>query len=300
MTDMNSQVSVQHHECVQHPHRTVEDREIVLSASHVSFSYEKKQILHDVTLEVPQGVCMCLMGINGCGKSTFLDCILGENKISQGDILIKGHSLRTLKPKELASLVSYVPQMHKRSFPYPVEHVVMMGRTVHMGSRFAPDSDDEEIVDEALHACGIAHLKGRPHTSLSGGEIQMVMLARALAQQTPIVLMDEPTAHLDFKNELLFLETVERLVAEQGVTVLMATHSPNQAFHLANGGVSTQVAVLNRGEIALCGSPREVLTEEMLRTIYDVDARLFECEGRTPQERMIRQIIPMHTLTKED
>jgi iron complex transport system ATP-binding protein len=125
----------------------------------------------------------------------------------------------------------------------------------------------------------------------------MVMLARALAQDTGIILMDEPTAHLDFKNELLFLETVERLVKKRGVTVLMATHGPNQAFHLANAGVSTKVALMDEGVICKQGSPRTVLTEEALRAVFGIEAFLLERGADDKSNgRLVRQIVPQRTV----
>ncbi len=274
-------------------------REVILRASDVCFSYETKDVLKGISLEVQKGTCMCLMGVNGCGKSTFLDCILAEHKITHGDIEINGKTASLLKPSQLARLVSYVPQVHEKSFPYLVDHVVLMGRNVHMGASAVPTDEDEEIVNRCLNQCGIAHLAKRPYTSLSGGEMQMVMLARALAQDAPMVLMDEPTAHLDFKNELVFLETVERLVVKDGVTVLMATHAPNQVFHLANAGVSTRVAVMQNGSIVSCGAPREVLTEDLLASVFGVRARLLECCDHPGVERPIRQIVPLKTIRND-
>ena len=272
--------------------------EPMLEVRGLSFSYGEQPVLSGIDLQVARGTCTCLMGVNGCGKSTLIDCVLGENRPAAGQVCIDGVPTAQLRPRELARLASYVPQVHERSFPYTVEQIVSMGLTAAAGGWAAPDVDGLARVDEALDGCGIAHLSQRPYTSLSGGQMQMALLARALVQDAPLVLMDEPTAHLDFRNELVFLETVERLVLQRGVTVLMATHAPNQAFHLAASGVSTRVAVMDGGRVACEGSPREVLDEEVLARVFGIEARLIQAEPRVAGERLLRQIVPVRTIAR--
>lgn len=266
----------------------------VLSARGVAFSWGAHAVLDDFSLDVERGSVMCLMGMNGCGKSTFLDCVLGENKPQAGRIDIMGHDVSALRPAERARLIAYVPQMHERTFPYSVRHIVLMGRTVHQGGFGSVDDDDRRRVDEALRACGIAHLSDRVCTALSGGEMQMVLLARALVQDTPVIVLDEPTAHLDFRNELRFLETIERLVADSGVTVLMATHSPNQAFHLAAAGLDVRVAVMDGGRIARCGQPEETLTPDALLRHFGVRAAVATMTIHESGS-VLRQVVPLGT-----
>lgn len=258
-------------------------------------------VLCGVSLDVEAGTCMCLMGANGCGKSTLLDCILGTNKPRAGEILIQGEPAESFSPAQLALKLSYVPQVHERSFPYLVEQVVEMGRTAHLGMFGAIGEDDVFAAQNAMDLCGIRHLAKRPYTKLSGGEMQMVMLARALAQGASIVIMDEPTAHLDFRNEVLFLETVERLVRDSGMTVLMATHAPNQAFHLERAGISVFVALMDGGRIVCADSPQNALTEDALRDVFGVSAVLLDGRpnGALDDEmRSIRQIAPIRTVDK--
>lgn len=248
----------------------------LVSVQDVWFGYQaERDILRGVSLEVKAGSCLCLMGANGCGKSTLLDCLLGEHAIAQGEIEIQGRALAGLSSRELARLAAYVPQIHERSFPYDVHHIVMMGRTPYLGLTGVPNGEDERRVDEALSACGIAHLEDRPCTALSGGEMQMALLARALVQETSLVVMDEPTVHLDMRNELVFLEAVERLVADEGATVLMATHAPNQSFLLEAHGIPVEVAVMEDGAIAAQGRPHEVLTEGVLQRAFGVEAQVW-------------------------
>ena len=272
----------------------------LLELCDVHFGYDAhREVLSGVSLELARGECLCLMGPNGCGKSTLIDCILGENKPSAGTIALDGRDALGLSAIERARLISYVPQVHDRTFPYTVEHVVLMGRTARAGMFAGPGTDaDRELVAKALAACGIAELAEKPYTSLSGGEMQMVMLARALVQDAPLMVMDEPTAHLDFRNELLFLETLEGLVRERGVTVLMATHAPNQAFHLEAADVPTRVALMGGGRVESSGRPHEVLTEQALLQVFGVEGRLVELDLANG-ESVVRQVVPLRTSERE-
>ena len=272
----------------------VRRRTPILAANDVHFSWDEHVVLDGFSLAVERGQIVCLMGVNGCGKSTFLDCVLGENRPESGSIFIDGRNAIDLRARDRARLVSYVPQMHERMFPYTVEHMVSMGRTAYQDAFSALDDEDRARVDEALAACGIAHLRERPCTALSGGEMQMTLLARALVQDAPLIVLDEPTAHLDFRNELIFLETIERLVAHKGTSVLMATHSPNQAFHLSAAGLDVHVALMERGTAACQGPPDRVLTPQVVRRCFGVEARVVRVgdEG----ESSMRQIVPLATV----
>lgn len=276
----------------------------MLRAHDVRFSWGDHRVLQDFSLEIKRGSVVCLMGVNGCGKSTFLDCILGENKPSAGTIEIDGINAVDMRACERARLLSYVPQLHERAFPYTVEHMVLMGRTVHKRGFSAMREKDYSLALDAMKMCGIDRLRERPCTALSGGEMQMVLLARALVQNAPFIVLDEPTAHLDFRNELVFLETVERMTLERGATILMATHSPNQAFHLAAAGLDVQVALMSRGCVAQAGTPQDVLTSESLRHYFGIVAGIAETnfpeeDTNTAQTHSlcpIRQIVPLYTL----
>ena len=277
---------------------------LMLGARDVVYSWGAEPVLRGFSLDVREGQVVCLMGANGCGKSTFLDCVLGENRPSSGTIEVSGRDAASLRPPERARLVSYVPQIHERTFPYPVEHLVLMGRTAHQNGFGSVDDSDRRLAADALRACGIGHLAERPCTALSGGEMQMVLLARALVQQAPLIILDEPTAHLDFKNELVFLETVERLVADGGTSVLMATHSPNQAFHLEAAGLEVRVALMAHGRVAAFGPPGAVLTPEALREHFGIEACVMEADagGSLPAGgacRALRQIVPLRTVGSE-
>lgn len=261
----------------------------VLKITDAAFSYGEQPIFHGISLETRPGEIFCLMGRNGCGKSTLLDCILGIHPLNAGDIQISDKSVNTYKPAELAREMSYLPQSHEHSFPYKVLQVVLMGRTAYMGRFGSPTREDKAIVKNLLKKIGIAHLSDRPYTQLSGGELQMVMLARALAQEAPLILMDEPTAHLDYYNELLFLETIASLVEDGRQTIFMATHAPNQAFYLENRGIPVRVGLMQGGQLVATGPPAKILTSENLGQVYSIEARILDSEGT-------RQVLPVSTL----
>lgn len=254
-------------------------------------------IFEHVHLQVDKGTVCCLLGANGCGKSTLIDCVLGFHPLMKGDIWIDGKTLTEYKPKELAREIAYLPQTHQQSFPYTVREIVLMGRTPHLGTFSGPGSSEAQLTEQVLRQVGAFHLADRPYTQISGGEMQLVMLARALVQQTPIMVMDEPTANLDYRNELLFLETMARLVEEAGVCVLSATHSPNQAFYLQEKGVRVLVAAMYDGTISAVGTPDEALTEETIRKTYGIDAIITEYIDEYVGRK--RQISPVRVIGGE-
>ena len=265
--------------------------EPVIQVRDAAFSYGGPVIFEHVDLDIYPGQVCCLMGVNGCGKTTLIDCILGVHICTSGQILVGGKRVTDLKAAELAREIAYVPQVHDRSFPYLVKDIVLMGRTAHQKGLTAPGANDRRKCEEALERCGIAHLADRPYTQISGGEMQMVLLTRALVQETPVIVMDEPTAHLDYKNEQLFLETVADLVKQRSLGVLIATHSPNQAFAFENTGADTRVALMHDGGIAMLDLPSEVLNETTLVDVYGMEVRIADID--LGEDGHARQIVPI-------
>jgi iron complex transport system ATP-binding protein len=244
-----------------------------------SFSYGEQEIFGGIGFSVGPGEVFCLLGPNGCGKTTLLDCILGLHHLHSGSILIGGRDAESYRPGKIARQIAYVPQRHEPTFPYTVREIVTMGRAAYLGLFESPSQADRRIADEALDHIGIAHLRNRPYTQLSGGETQMVMIARTLAQQTPVVILDEPTAHLDFRYELVIMEVIAGLVKEKGLSIIMATHSPNHAFHFQDNGIRTSVALLHNGVFFAKGSPESVLNEDSLKSLYGVKARVISLDA---------------------
>lgn len=252
---------------------------MMVQVEHLDFSYDGKPALEDVSFSVPQGTALCIMGPNGSGKSTLLDCILGLHTPDSGQILLDGKDLRSMDRRQIARHAAYVPQNHAVAFPYTVREAVLMGRTAYLSPFGSPPKEDYARCDEALEQVGILDLADRPYNTISGGELRLVLLARALCQDSPVILMDEPTAHLDYRNELLFLDSVSALCRENGVTVLLATHSPQQAFYLEGSGTEIRAMFLQSGQVAAWGSPTECITSELLHRVYGIDAKILESDG---------------------
>lgn len=251
-------------------------------------------LFRSLSLAVDRGEILCLMGPNGCGKSTLLNTVLGLQRPLAGRVLLEGRDVNDCSRREIARTLALVPQRHQPMFPYTVRQVVLMGRTAHLSLFSGPTAADEAVCSAALEQVGLLHLAEQPYHQLSGGELQLVLLARAVGQQAPLLLLDEPTAHLDLRNELLFLETVSRLVEERHIGVLMATHDPDHAFYLEEEGLTVTAALIAKGGLFAAGPPGETLTPPTLAQVYGVEAAVLE--GRVPGQPTLRRIAPRHIL----
>ncbi|HEY2422435.1 MAG TPA: ABC transporter ATP-binding protein [Neobacillus sp.] len=267
----------------------------VLKVDNLSFNYERNKIFHQISFEITTGGIFCLFGPNGCGKSTLIECILGSLKPTEGSILLNNQSIRKIKPVELAKYIGYVPQSHTKNFPYKVIDIVIMGRAAYTGTFSSPSTEDIAIAESALETLGLTHLKDKPYTQLSGGQTQLVMLARALTQETPIILMDEPTAHLDFRHELIILETIVKLIKEKNISIIMATHFPNHAFYFENCGINTKVALMNNQAFEAIGNPTEVLTEANMLKTFNIHSKLISTMNTNNKE--VKGLIPIEVAT---
>ena len=246
----------------------------LLEVSGINFSYGHAPVLSDVSFDLDQGGVLCLIGPNGCGKSTIQGCVLGFNKPSSGTVLLNGRSVSEYNSRTLASIVSYVPQTHRKTFPYKVSEIVLMGRTFSHGMFSSPSDADKSLALEALEKAGLKGFEDRRYTELSGGELQLVLVARALCQNSPLMLLDEPTAHLDFKHEINVLYSLAQLVKETGLTILMASHSLNHPFYFESEGIETRVALINNGKVLQIGKPEDVCTRDRLYDVYGIESRL--------------------------
>jgi len=237
-------------------------------------------VLNDVDLAVQTGMLTTVLGPNGSGKTTLFKCIAGLWKPTSGEVLLKGESLRGLSHNQLARLMALVPQEHEPPFPYSVIDVVTMGRAAHLGVFSAPSKDDYRKAEAAISDVGISPLKDKPYTRISGGERQLVLIARALTQEAPVMLLDEPTSHLDFKNQVIVLNKVREIVRQKSVAAIMTIHDPN----LANL-FSDQVILLKSGRVVAAGTPAEIITEANLGEVYGMDVSVVPLNG-------VRFIIP--------
>lgn len=235
-----------------------------LEASHLDFGYHGHRVGSDVSLSLKTGEVLCLLGPNGSGKTTLFKTLLGLLPAQGGRVLLDGADVKALGRGEVARLVSYVPQVHVTFFPFTVREVVLMGRTAHLGVFASPSLRDRDIAQAAIERMRLGGLAESIYTRISGGERQLVLIARALAQEARVVVMDEPTASLDFGNRVRVLAHV-RALAEAGMGVLLSTHAPDQAFECAD-----RVAMLHEGRLVRIGTPAEAITPESLRQIYGV------------------------------
>jgi iron complex transport system ATP-binding protein len=241
-----------------------------LEVKNASFGYrEGKNVFTGITLCSAENDVLCILGPNGCGKTTLLKCISGILGLKQGDILLDGQSLITLKRHQIASVMGYIPQEHATGFAYKVMDVVLMGRTPHLGIFASPSEKDYRIAEEAIEMVGVSHLKDSKYTEISGGERQLVLIARTLAQQPKMLLLDEPTSHLDFRNQTLILKLVGKL-AKSGLSVIMTSHFPDHAL-----AYSGQIALMHNGNFLAQGSPKDVVSEKTLEKIYGIRVKIF-------------------------
>ena len=252
---------------------------MILSVRDLCFSYGAHKALNRVSFEMHSGEILCVMGPNGSGKSTLLDCVMGIHRPERGALILDGKSVSDYQRQEIAQHAAYVPQNHSVTFPYTVREAVLMGRTAYLSAFGSPGAEDERFAESAMRRVGIEQLADRPYGSISGGELRLVLLARALCQQTPLILMDEPTAHLDYRNELKLLEMISELSKTDGISVLIATHAPDQAFFFESKGCDVSALFLRKGIVTAKGRPGEIITEGRLEEVYGIRARILESGG---------------------
>lgn len=241
----------------------LEKSDYMLSIHQLSFAYGADPILQDISFQAGSGQLCALFGPNGSGKTTLFKCCLNFLKPQTGYIQMDGKNILGMPAQAMAKVAAYVPQEHKTAFPFTVQEMVLMGRSPHMRGMWGSTGNDRAKVADALSMLHIEHLAMKSYNTLSGGQRQLTLIARALAQDTPLLLLDEPTSSLDFKNQLM-IWNVLRSIAAQGRTVLVCTHDPNHVLWFCN-----QVVVLgeNRSIIAQ-GPPVDALNQHVLHQLF--------------------------------
>ncbi len=245
----------------------------MLKVEDLWFSYGSKCVLKGVNFEHRNGVG-CILGPNGAGKTTLLKCVCGILAPLRGKVSLNNIDILKLSFRDRAKIISYVPQEFNITFPYRVLEVVLMGRNPRINPLIGPRPEDEEVALKALELVGLKHLSERPFTNLSGGEKRLALIARALAQESKLMLLDEPTSFLDFKNKHLVLSLIRRIAHERRRLVLLTLHDPNLAYMYCD-----QVFLMKDGIVVDSGEPRAVITEEKISSIYDVDVKAMEIDG---------------------
>lgn len=257
----------------------------MLRVTGLSAGYGKTHIVDDVSFEVPDGCFCCIMGANGCGKTTTVKTILDILKPLAGAVELDGQDVFALSSERRAQCFAYIPQSHTPPFPFTVADVVLLGRTPYIGSFARIREKDRVVAYQALRQLSIEHLGNAVYTELSGGQQQLVLIARALAQQPRVLVMDEPTASLDFGNQQLVLSRMRKLT-EDGTSVLMVTHDPSHALFCAD-----TVVMMARGGVMAAGTPRETITEENLFALYG--QRVCVADVALPDGTCARTCVPL-------
>lgn len=253
---------------------------MTLAIRDLAFGYGARVVGSGVDVVLQRGEVLAVLGGNGCGKTTLFRTILGLLPPLEGAIAFDGRDLARMSPSARARLFAYVPQQQLATFAFTVTDAVLMGRASSIGWFAQPASTDRALAAEALQRVGIARLADRPMTEISGGERQLALIARALAQGADVLVLDEPTANLDYGNKLRVLNEIERLRGE-GRTILLSTHDPDHALAHAD-----RALLLANGRMLAMASVADALTDETLTTLYGVPVRVAEVSG-------VRRVLPV-------
>jgi iron complex transport system ATP-binding protein len=245
----------------------------MLQARSLAFGFPGRSVGLDVSFTIDAGEILCVLGPNGSGKTTLFRTLLGLIPKQAGSVEMYGKSLEGLSRQEVARLAGYVPQGHSAYFSFSLREFVLMGRTSRLGAFAAPGRRDLEVADRALEALGVAHLAQRPITEVSGGERQLALVARALAQEPKILVMDEPTASLDFGNQVRVLERI-RALAQSGISIVYSSHDPDHAFLAGD-----RALLLGEGRALEIGAPQQVIRSDSLQRLYGISVRVMALEG---------------------
>jgi iron complex transport system ATP-binding protein len=259
--------------------------DVILQVEDLRCGYGSVDVVHDVSFTVSAGEVLCVLGPNGAGKTTLFRSLLGFLPLRGGRVRLAGRDLADWGRRELAQTVAYVPQAHTSPFPFTVTEVVLMGRTPHLGVAGSPGRGDLAVAEENMERLGIAHLADRSFSRISGGERQLVLIARALTQQPALLMMDEPTSNLDLGNQVRVLRQVRQLAAA-GLGIVMISHTPDHAF-----SVATTAALLRRDGTLRVGPPEHVVTQADLAAAYGEDVLIVT--STAPDGSPVRSCMPL-------
>ena len=239
-----------------------------IEVKNLSFAYDEREVLHNISFKVNPGEFVSILGPNGVGKSTLFRCMLGLLSGYSGQVCLDGTDITKMNARECAKHVAYIPQYCGSAFNYSVFDIVLMGSTPSLAGFRNPGKKAMERCEWALDKIGISELADRCFHRLSGGEKQLVMIARAITQNAPLLMLDEPTASLDFGNQLRVLQQMKALSAE-GYTIIQTTHHPEQSYMF-----SDRILAIQNGRLLHDGNPKDVLTKDIMKALYNVDVEV--------------------------
>lgn len=279
---------------------------MLLEINQVYGGYGNGDIVKGISCSADPGDVLCLVGPNGCGKTTLFRLMLGSIPLSSGSIWIDGADIKGLSPRELANRIAYIPQYHTPVFSYTVLEVVLMGRASHFSAFETPRAADREAAFEALKKVHALPLANKKYTSLSGGQRQLILIARAICQSARVFVMDEPAANLDYANHQLLMDVIAEL-ARKGYCIILSTHSPEHPF-----SVGSKVLLMKEGRSAGFGPPRQVITPQSLEAVYQIEMDVITLQDRygvqrticlpvkpAPQEMRVQKKRPDYHISKE-
>ena len=258
---------------------------MILTVEQGSYFYKKDQkVFEDISFSVSSGEILAILGPNGAGKTTMLRCVTGMLNWKKGASRLDGMDIRAMPERKLWQRMAYVPQAKSASSAYTAFETVLLGRSSRLNAFSLPRQEDVEKAREAMESLGIAHLAEKKCSAISGGELQMVLIARALASEPEILILDEPESNLDFKNQLIVLDTITRL-AQKGMACIFNTHYPEHALQRSH-----KALLLSKGGAYRFGNTADVVTEANIQKAFGVQAVIGEVE--TP-ERILRSVTPL-------
>lgn len=259
---------------------------MILEVENGCFGYPKQEeILKNINLHLEKGHILSVLGPNGIGKTTLLKCMIGLLPWTSGRSILNGTDLCKMKSKDIWNTISYIPQAHSFSFSYTGLEMVMLGRSSHLGLFEQPGAQEIELAEAMMEKVGITRLAGKDCNRMSGGELQMVLIARALINEPQLIILDEPETGLDFHNQILVLNIIERLAHEEGISAIMNTHYPTNAM-----GIADEAFMMNRKGDRFYGTTDSILNERNISRSFDVNVIVDEVSYK---DRLIRNIIPV-------
>lgn len=259
---------------------------MIFSVKNGTFGYDSKEVIKDISFSIGEGEIMSVLGSNGVGKTTLLKCMMGLQKWKKGCSLIDDEPIENIKPRDFWQQIAYVPQAKGSAFGYSALDMVTLGRSAHLGTFAQPGEQDRQEAEKAMEDMGITYLRDKLCNCMSGGELQMVLIARALTTHPKMLVLDEPESNLDFKNQLVILDTIKKLSEKRNISAVVNTHYPEHALK-----ISDKALILNRDGSNTYGKADEVINEENMRKAFSVQVYVNKF---TYESKEYQNVVPLY------